>query len=343
MKRSAFSILLFTILFFLSAMGGDIFAASSTVTATIQLAECGNAVVETGEGCDGANLNGQSCVTLGFVGGSLSCSANCTFNNSGCSNGGGGGGGTPYTPATADLIFSGRAYPQSKVYFLKDGQIAANTIVGTDANFNFKLSQLVAGSYVFGVYTKDIHAQKSSMMTYPLSLTANATVSLSGIFIPPTTSVDKTDVKRGDNISIFGQSAAQGDITIAVNSAQNFFLKTKADKDGIYLYTFDTSPLDYGQHSTKAKAAVGAEISAYGDPANFKVSAFVKPEPTGQKIKTGDFSGDARVNLIDFSIVAYWYKRPLNDAFKLKEKTYLNGDGKVDLKDFSIMAYHWTG
>jgi hypothetical protein len=49
------------------------------------------------------------------------------------------------------------------------------------------------------------------------------------------------------------------------------------------------------------------------------------------------------VDLVDFSIAAYWYKQPLSDAFKKIEKAELNGDGKVDLVDFSIMAYYWTG
>jgi hypothetical protein len=42
--------------------------------------------------------------------------------------------------------------------------------------------------------------------------------------------------------------------------------------------------------------------------------------------------------LIDFSIAAYWYKRP-----SVPENVDINSDGKVDLIDFSIMAFHWTG
>jgi len=48
---------------------------------------CGDGSVQTAhaEVCDGANLNGQSCVTLGWYGGTLSCSVNCqTFGQAGC-------------------------------------------------------------------------------------------------------------------------------------------------------------------------------------------------------------------------------------------------------------------
>jgi hypothetical protein len=41
---------------------------------------------------------------------------------------------------------------------------------------------------------------------------------------------------------------------------------------------------------------------------------------------------------VDFSVVAYWYKRTGPPA-----NVDLNKDGRVDLIDFSIMAYNWTG
>ncbi len=65
---------------------------SESTTTTDTGNDCGNGVVDPGEGCDGANFNGQSCMGLGFSGGSLMCTADCQINSSGCTNGGGGGG-----------------------------------------------------------------------------------------------------------------------------------------------------------------------------------------------------------------------------------------------------------
>ncbi|MFH2009675.1 MAG: DUF4215 domain-containing protein [bacterium] len=45
---------------------------------------CGNGAVDPGEACDGGDLNGQTCVSQGFAGGTLSCNAGCTFNTSAC-------------------------------------------------------------------------------------------------------------------------------------------------------------------------------------------------------------------------------------------------------------------
>jgi cysteine-rich repeat protein len=47
---------------------------------------CGDTMIDNddGEECDGVNLNGNACQTLGFTGGALACSADCRFDISGC-------------------------------------------------------------------------------------------------------------------------------------------------------------------------------------------------------------------------------------------------------------------
>lgn len=45
---------------------------------------CGNGVADGGEGCDGADLRGATCASLGYAGGVLACTAQCTQDVSGC-------------------------------------------------------------------------------------------------------------------------------------------------------------------------------------------------------------------------------------------------------------------
>ena len=47
---------------------------------------CGDGVVDgaDGEACDGANLNGNSCQSLGYYGGTLTCGGDCGYDVSGC-------------------------------------------------------------------------------------------------------------------------------------------------------------------------------------------------------------------------------------------------------------------
>lgn len=45
---------------------------------------CGNGIIDEGEQCDGANLNGKACTDGGFAGGVLACTSLCTWDGSGC-------------------------------------------------------------------------------------------------------------------------------------------------------------------------------------------------------------------------------------------------------------------
>jgi len=64
---------------------------------------CGNGTQETGEDCDGSDLGGATCQSLGFDFGSLACTGSCSFNTSGCQYGScyGPGQGAPCTASTA--------------------------------------------------------------------------------------------------------------------------------------------------------------------------------------------------------------------------------------------------
>ena len=316
--------LVFLILLLLSySVFASVQEASTSPSSTV----CGNGVVESGEQCDAGGSNGTCPAT---------CSTSCTTNS--CGGGGGGGGGAYIPPPPQTVVnFTGRAYPKSTVTLLKDAQIAATTVAGSDANFQISISGLSAGNYIFSLYSEDNKGIRSSLLTFPVSITSGTTTNVSGIFIAPTIDVDKSEVKRGDNIAIFGQSIPAAEITIVVSSEEELFAKTISDKEGIYLYNFDTSPLEIEQHFTKSKAALNGEISSFSKTISFNVGTktVLKEKP---EIVKGDSNGDGRINLIDFSIAAYWYKRPSPPA-----AVDLNGDSKVDLVDFSIMAYYWTG
>ncbi|MEK7195105.1 MAG: dockerin type I repeat-containing protein, partial [Patescibacteria group bacterium] len=259
----------------------------------------------------------------------------------GGSSGGGGGGATTPSYGTGVATFSGRVYPRSLVTFLKDAQLVTTTTAGADGAFYTSASNLSAGTYIFSVYSEDKEGRRSNLVTFPTSISAGITTNITGIFIAPTIATDKSEVRRGDDIVIFGQSAPQADIVIAVNSDEEFFAKTVSDKDGIYLHNFDTALLEYGSHSAKSKAAIGNQlISGYGLTANFRVgiqNIFAEIKKRVCSIR-GDVNLDCRVNLVDFSITAYWYNRP-----SPPRTADINGDGKVNLVDFSIMAFNWTG
>lgn len=50
-------------------------------------ASCGNGNVEPGEECDGTALDGETCTSLGFSGGTLGCTETCSFETTQCTGG----------------------------------------------------------------------------------------------------------------------------------------------------------------------------------------------------------------------------------------------------------------
>lgn len=46
--------------------------------------DCGNGIIDDGEDCDGTNLGGANCVSLGFDSGTLACDGSCLFDVSAC-------------------------------------------------------------------------------------------------------------------------------------------------------------------------------------------------------------------------------------------------------------------
>lgn len=84
---------------------------------------------------------------------------------------------------------------------------------------------------------------------------------------------------------------------------------------------------------------MGDKFSPFSKAVSFKVGTKnVLAEKPALCPKKGDLNNDCNVNLVDFSIAAYWYKKS-NPPANLD----LNNDAKIDLVDFSIMAYYWNG
>mgnify|MGYP000944207417 CR=1 FL=1 len=49
---------------------------------------CGDGSITGSEQCDGTNLNGQTCISRGYDGGTLACTSGCVFDTSGCTGSG---------------------------------------------------------------------------------------------------------------------------------------------------------------------------------------------------------------------------------------------------------------
>ncbi len=77
------SLLLLVLIFSPNLVHGQTNTTDS-VDATIKISVCGDSVIEGSEDCEGSDLNGQTCISLGYVSGILACDIACTFDTTDC-------------------------------------------------------------------------------------------------------------------------------------------------------------------------------------------------------------------------------------------------------------------
>lgn len=66
-------------------IAGQAAETAAIVSGALEVPVCGDGAVNVvGEQCDGADLAGETCASLGFVGGTLSCSLACAYDTSAC-------------------------------------------------------------------------------------------------------------------------------------------------------------------------------------------------------------------------------------------------------------------
>ena len=255
--------------------------------------------------------------------------------------------GSNYTVGSAPLpvtlvIFSGISYPKSTVTFLKDAQIVAVTTAADDGSFQLSLTGLSEGNYSFGTYSVDANGNKSSLFTIPVSVVSGATTNVSDIFIAPTLVIDKAQLKKGDLLTISGQSAPLSDILISIKLDSEIILRTKSDNNGIYSFELNTSLLKEGLYSITTKIIREDQLmSLMSQKVEFTLgtkNSLLNIVDYNSCSSAIDRNGDCRINIIDFYIKLYWFRKA-----SFPDVLDLNADGRVGLIDFSIMAFYWTG
>ena len=208
--------------------------------------------------------------------------------------------------------------------------VTATLQAGVDATFSKTLEGVSAGVTTFSIFGEDTEGRKSITLNLTISVTANLTTTISGIFLPPTIDTP-AKINKGDALPIRGQTFPQSTISISVTS-EEVVKGTVADAVGGWRHDFDTGVLAVGTHLARAKA-----VSLDGEQSVFsEVKAITVLSPTALLCSDADLNGDGRVNLIDFSIMMFWWQRDNVCAD-------LNQDGIVNIIDFSILLFYWTG
>ena len=248
---------------------------------------------------------------------------------------GGGGGGQIIPVGSASVVLKGKAYPGAYVTILKDGSVAATISADPSANFEATLTGLPAGIRTFGLWSEDKDGRKSLTLSFTSMLTAGTITTFSGLFLSPTIDLDATVLEKGEILNIFGYTYPKSEVNVFINSESEIVEKVTAGNDGGWLLALNTLDIEAGSHSTRSKAvSPESEISPFSQSLDFKVLKEGEQRPC----QGADLNFDGKVNLIDFSILLYFWEQsnPSNICADI------NSDRNVDLIDFSIMMYYWT-
>ncbi len=244
-------------------------------------------------------------------------------------------------------IFRGVAYPGSVISVLKNGVVVTSqTAANTDGSFEIRLQNLNPGTYSFGIRAEDSHRLKSKLLLFSVYVSSGITTIVEGIFIPPTITSDKVEVALGENVMLYGNTAPHAEVQVSFNPGKTatteFIKKIQANATGTWVYFLATKGLSLADYDVKARAVIPTGVSLYSDILSFRVGDTTRlrakvSELAGFRRKC-DLNNDERVNLLDFSIMAFWYKR-----LGFPAKVDMNSDNAVNLTDLSILAYCWTG
>lgn len=321
---------------------------------------CGDFKKQQLEECDGVDFGGGStCMDFGYTSGNLHCTPDCRLDLSDCvivgipepqpgdtpTTGGGGASagsigflpGSKIPPNKTIVIVNGKAYPNSEVRVLIDSTVVGIVKADSKSDFRFETSVVTPGITTFGLWTEDDRGLKSTLLTLTFRVSSESITTINNVYLSPTIDVDKKQVKKGENIKIFGKSSPQVNIAVHVNSLEEKVATTTSNPLGNWDFVFNTAGMEEDFHAAKAIIRLvslqGVIESNYSRSVSFYVGNNV---PDESKCGMADLNCDGSVNLVDFSILLFNWGT--GDA-----TADINKDNKVGLPDFSIMMFYWTG
>jgi hypothetical protein len=238
------------------------------------------------------------------------------------------------------IYISGTAYPNSAVTVTRDAFIVSNLTADFSGNFSTTINNQPPGTYTYTFYATDADGSKSATIGYERTIQHFVQAGLSGVIVPPTLRSSNSSVKQGESITFTGYTAPNAPVTLTFTGQKNFTQNVTSVGNGNYTYSLATSPLSKGTYYIRANSVVNGQTSNNSYSVMFIVGdVTVVPPPAGQ-CKRSDLNCDGSVNLVDFSILLYfWDQRD----FSRNSRVDIDGDGDADLKDLSIMLYDWTG
>jgi cysteine-rich repeat protein len=364
-----FKIAILLTLFFISTVHVE--AQISIATTSLEVTNCGNSLVETGEQCDvpgdlglySTTIAGRQCTASCKFGpycgdGVLQtiyseecddgnntdgdfCAADCTIEPAGSGGGGstgggsGGSGGSSVDLGDTSINITGIAYPNRQVNIVLDAQSVGNVRANSNGDFEFAIDT-DPGAASIGFWATDIYGIRSITFNTTFDVTQGAVTNLRGILLPPTIMADNVEINPGDTIVFSGQAAPNSEVELHIDNELESTVT--ANSDGTWGLAYATGNLSASEHIAKARYRIGSSNLSRQSSFSTALTLFVGVD--GRVVSSSDLNSDGEVDLIDFSILLFWWQTPGGDS---NPPADINSNGNVGIEDFSILLFNWTG
>lgn len=294
---------------------------------------CGDGILQTlhAEVCDdGNNDDGDFCAG--------DCSRETADSGGGSTGGGGssGKGGQDEPLGDTQVSITGKAFPNATVHILIDGDDVGTVRTNSRGDFLFN-TVTDPGTASFGFWAVDFAGTRSLTVNTTFDVTQGAVTSLTGIMIPPTLKVSNTNPNPGETITLSGQTVPNATVEVSIDNGKKMLTAT-ADATGAWSTLFNTGTVSTDTHTLKARFSTGTGALKTESPYGTVLSLFVGVE--GKATSNADLNRDGKVNLIDFSILVFWWGTTGGNS---NPPADINLNAKVGLEDFSILLFNWTG
>ena len=306
----------------------------------------------TGSGDNGTGSGSGGGGTTGDSDGEASTEGNSS--GSGGSGGGGGGGSGddsgdesgggfessdgPYESGDGQVVISGYAYPGARVTIMVDGQIAQTVTANSAGSYSTVVDEIARGAYTFGIYAEDDNGERSSTFSTSFTISGARASRLSNVNIAPSIEVSPNPAEPGEIITFSGYALPDATVTIQTgrdDGTGTEVITAFSDGAGQWETPYNTAGLGRDTYRVRASAE-----QVDGHAAGFSDYEFYGIGQEADAPLAPDLNRDGFVNLIDFSIMLFWWQTNGGDSDPPAD---INQDGNVSLTDFSILLFNWTG
>ena len=373
-KKCATIILLCCVTFLYSVLPTTVAqtTAGFIATTTLQISICGNLIIDDGEECDvigetgdySTTIVGRQCDVDCFYGPYCGdailqtifseecddgnnddgdfCSALCTIEPAGSGGGGtsgggtSGGGGASVNLGDTQISVTGRSVPSQTVHVLLDSREVGTVRTDSTGRFDFA-ANASPGTVSMGFWTLDINKNRSITYTTTFDVTQGAITNVNGVLVPPTLVVNDATINPGDTVVFSGQTVPNTKVEVHIDKSTKV-LTTTSLANGTWTITYQTAGLSAAEHIARARFIIGSGTLTTESSFSTSLQLFVGVD--GSAVRPSDLNRDGSINLIDFSILIFWWGSAGGNS---DPKADINNNGNVGLEDFSILLFNWTG